>query len=224
MNALIALALVWSGCSVALVVTVSAGQPAYPVHGDADCNNGVNSIDAVLILQQDAGLFTSDCPDNADTNEDATVNSLDAALVLQFEAALLKQLGPLHIEIGNDSASPGETASVTLHAVVQPPGLTAWEIELTYNASVLTLETCTPGDASTCDTSQGPGTVMITGSSAEPVIGELMIADFAFTCGDGLSILTLDVLGLEQDPGHHGSAASGDPTFAVHNNNIMCME
>jgi hypothetical protein len=208
--------------TIIVVPAVRAGHPGFPVHGDANCNSAVNSIDAVLILREDAGLIASDCAENADTNEDTTINSLDAALVLQFEAALLKHLGPMHIEIGNDIAAPGATASVMLHAVVQPPGLTGWEIDVGYNASVLTLAACTAGATSACDTSHGAGIVTVTGASAEPIIGELMMAELEFTCGEGLSILTLDVVGLEQDTGHHGSASSGDPVFAVHNNNIIC--
>jgi len=65
------------------------------LRGDADCNGVVNSLDAVLILQQSAGLLASvPCPANADANEDGGVNSLDAALVLQFSAGLISTLPP----------------------------------------------------------------------------------------------------------------------------------
>lgn len=63
--------------------------------GDADCNEIVNSIDALVILQNVAGLLTSlACPDLADANGDGAIDSVDAALVLQYSAGLLSQLPP----------------------------------------------------------------------------------------------------------------------------------
>ena len=58
--------------------------------GDANCNGGVDSLDALFILQFSAGLLPSlGCPQNADANGDGEVSSLDAALVLQYAAGLL---------------------------------------------------------------------------------------------------------------------------------------
>jgi alpha-tubulin suppressor-like RCC1 family protein len=63
--------------------------------GDVDCNGAVNSIDAALILQYDAGLIVSlPCPENADANEDGAINSIDAALILQYGAGLIDGLQP----------------------------------------------------------------------------------------------------------------------------------
>lgn len=65
------------------------------VHGDANCNGLVDSIDAAIILQWDAGLLESlTCAERADANNDGTVDSIDAALVLQFTAQLLSRLPP----------------------------------------------------------------------------------------------------------------------------------
>ncbi len=62
--------------------------------GDANCNGGVDSVDAALILQFSAGLIPSlGCPQNADANGDGGVSSLDAALVLQYAAGLITSLG-----------------------------------------------------------------------------------------------------------------------------------
>ena len=53
----------------------------------------VNSIDAALILQLEAGLVNSlaNMP-SADVNNDSHVNSVDAALILQYVAALISGL------------------------------------------------------------------------------------------------------------------------------------
>ena len=58
--------------------------------GDPNGDGVVNSIDALLILQFNAGLVGSLA--NADANHDGMVNSLDAALVLQFAAGLIPSL------------------------------------------------------------------------------------------------------------------------------------
>ena len=69
--------------------------------GDADCNGSVDSIDAALVLQYDAGLLSAapgaaaavlSCPRAADVNHDRSVNSIDAALILQYVAGLLPRL------------------------------------------------------------------------------------------------------------------------------------
>ena len=63
--------------------------------GDASCDGDVNSIDATLILQYDAGLTDAlACEDAADVNNDGGVNALDAALILQFDAGLIDSLEP----------------------------------------------------------------------------------------------------------------------------------
>jgi hypothetical protein len=61
--------------------------------GDANCNGRVDSIDAALILQLEAGLVRSlPCQAAADVNGDRRVNSLDAALILQYGAGLIDGL------------------------------------------------------------------------------------------------------------------------------------
>jgi hypothetical protein len=66
-----------------------------PRYGDVDCDINVNSLDAALVLQFSAGLFSSlNCHQNADVNSDGSVNALDAALILQFNAGLIASLPP----------------------------------------------------------------------------------------------------------------------------------
>lgn len=67
--------------------------PAPAVAGDVDCNGGVNSIDAALLLQLGAGLVDSlPCEENADVNESVAVDAIDAALILQLVAGLISSL------------------------------------------------------------------------------------------------------------------------------------
>ena len=84
--------------AVALAVALAWGGPrsAYSqTFGDANCDGHINSVDAALVLQFDAGLtFALSCQEKGDANGDGFVNSLDAALILQFDAALIDTLGP----------------------------------------------------------------------------------------------------------------------------------
>ena len=57
--------------------------------GDVNCDREIDSVDAALVLQFNAGLITSvACPRVADVNQDDKVDSRDAAIILQIEAAL----------------------------------------------------------------------------------------------------------------------------------------
>ena len=55
--------------------------------GDVNCDDAVNSIDALLVLQFTAALLPSlDCLEAGDVNADLSVDSLDAVLILQIVA------------------------------------------------------------------------------------------------------------------------------------------
>ena len=72
-------------------ITCSAPSPT-PTRllGDADCNGRVDSRDALLVLQFEAGLLSSlPCPDLADVNRDGRVDSIDAGLIKQMDAGLI---------------------------------------------------------------------------------------------------------------------------------------
>ena len=75
-----------------IVSGTATALPAPPL-GDVNCDGNVNSIDAALILQLDAGLIDSlTCQQNADANGDGNINSIDAALILQLDAGLIASL------------------------------------------------------------------------------------------------------------------------------------
>ena len=53
----------------------------------------VNSIDAAIILQFNAGHINSlPCPDNADVNEDGKIDATDALIIIQFTAKFIFHL------------------------------------------------------------------------------------------------------------------------------------
>lgn len=64
-------------------------SPRIQLFGDVDCDGIVDSVDAALVLQYDAGIIDLlSCAENADVNEDGAADSSDAALILRFTAGL----------------------------------------------------------------------------------------------------------------------------------------
>ena len=109
--------------------------PSAAATGDANCDGTVDSTDAALVLQLDAGLITSlACQDAADVNDDGAVNSLDAALILQYDAGLIDSLGPQAATLWRPA--PGTTwqlqLSGTLDLAVEAE---VWDIDLFDTAS-----------------------------------------------------------------------------------------
>jgi len=68
-----------------------AATPAL-VRGDANCNTGLTSVDAALVLQYTAEIIgPTPCLWQADMNADCFTDAIDATLILQVSAALLPQ-------------------------------------------------------------------------------------------------------------------------------------
>jgi hypothetical protein len=62
-----------------------AGPPS------GDCDFGLDSTDAAVVLQWEAGLsIQPGCAIFLDLNRDALVNSVDASIILQYEAGLVR--------------------------------------------------------------------------------------------------------------------------------------
>lgn len=61
------------------------------IPGDVNCDKAINSIDAALVLQVDAGLpiMLSMCYWSADLSHDGNINAIDAAIILQIDAGLI---------------------------------------------------------------------------------------------------------------------------------------
>lgn len=74
--------------------TIKANGMTYTVvkKGDANGDGVVNSVDALLVLKQSAGLIKQDGAYSLamDSNKDGVVNSADALLILKYSADLLK--------------------------------------------------------------------------------------------------------------------------------------
>ncbi len=143
--------------------TQTATATAIPVaFGDASCEGDVNSIDAALVLQLDAGLIDAlACEDAADVNGDGRVNSLDAALILQFDAGLLDEIGPPATPTPTITSTPSPTATApaTETPVDTPtasPGPTATATP--PSSPTLTATSTVTGTPPTATPSATPGT------------------------------------------------------------------
>jgi len=69
--------------------TLGRGSPALAaVSGDVNCDQTVNSVDALGVLRSTAGLSTPACIDAADVSCDDAVNSIDSLFILRYVAGL----------------------------------------------------------------------------------------------------------------------------------------
>lgn len=60
--------------------------------GDVNCNNGIDPIDAQLILQLITGLISAvPCPLNGDVDGDGDIDAVDALLILQLDAGIIDE-------------------------------------------------------------------------------------------------------------------------------------
>ena len=133
MTAVVAAALLWP--------SFSSASPALTTSllGDVNCDKNINSVDAALILQFDAGLVASLACQDADVNGDGTINAIDAALVLQLDAGLLGSSVPppsdddLYAEVTRF----GVTSSGWFYFYVQNQSPDWWVCDLSMWADVL---------------------------------------------------------------------------------------
>lgn len=96
--------------SAAYVSVYATGEAA---GGDVNCDGRVNSIDAQLVLQNDARLVGQlACEDAGDVNGDELISSIDASLILQFDAGLINGF-PIGVK-------PTETNTATRAATRTP--------------------------------------------------------------------------------------------------------
>lgn len=84
--------------------------------GDVNCRDGVNAVDAALILQRTARLIdTLACQDAGDVDNNGLLNAIDAALTLQYGAGLIdrfpgeKEPTPTRTPTRTPTSTPTET-------------------------------------------------------------------------------------------------------------------
>ena len=74
------------------------------------------------------------------------------------------------------------------------PGLGAWSLDITYDASIIAAVACGPQQGSVCNPAFAPNTVRVSGASATGLEGSNTLANISFRCAaEGTSALTLSV-------------------------------
>ena len=87
------------------------------------------------------------------------------------------------IRIGSYEAVVGDDVTVTLEAVdIPPPGLGAWTVDITYDASVVSLLECDARQGGICIPEFGDDTLRVTGASAGGLTGTDTLAEIVFVC------------------------------------------
>ena len=65
---------------------------AFANSGDSTCNDAVDSLDALAVLQANLGLIVLICPHMADVDRSGVIDAVDALLLLQHEVGLIGEL------------------------------------------------------------------------------------------------------------------------------------
>ena len=149
----------------------------------------------------------------------AAVIALGAVLLAASQAHAQSEA----VTVGSATINPGTSNSVEVQSVnIASPGLGAWEIGITYDASVVTALSCSePVTVSVCNANFASNRVQVTGASAGGLTGDTTLASITFECiTDGTSVLTvvIDVL---------ADATVGSPqpiSPAIQNGLITCAD
>lgn len=147
-----------------------------------------------------------------------------AAVVLVLGAGLLaaSQASAASGTVSVDSitVAPGEEGSVDVAALgVTSPGLGAWEMDVTYDPTVVSVVSCSPQAGSLCNANFASNKVRIVGASASGLLGNTTLASITFECDtEDSSTLSLDVEVL-------ADATLGEPepiSYSLQNGAVTC--
>ncbi|MCH7699928.1 MAG: hypothetical protein IH865_13410 [Chloroflexi bacterium] len=87
------------------------------------------------------------------------------------------------IVVGSYEAAVGEEVTVVLEAVdIPPPGLGAWDVDITYDTAIVSLAECAPLQGGICDLERREDTVRVAGANAAGLPGTFTLAEIVFAC------------------------------------------
>ncbi len=120
------------------------------------------------------------------------------ALLLAGGLLLVSQVSAISggLSISDETAAPGEQATVELRSNVGGIGLGAWTVDISYDSDQVSVVSCAPEQGGVCNPNYVPDSeVRITGASAGGVIGDKLLGSITFECADsaGTSDLGLSV-------------------------------
>ncbi len=99
------------------------------------------------------------------------------------------------VSVGSATINSGASNSVDVQSInIASPGLGAWEIGITYDASVVTALSCSESSGSVCNANFASNRVQVTGASAGGLTGDATLASITFECiTEGTSVLTVSL-------------------------------
>lgn len=100
------------------------------------------------------------------------------------------------LSISDETAEPGEQATVELRSNVGGIGLGAWTVDISYDSDQVSVVSCAPEQGGVCNPNYVAGSeVRITGASAGGVIGDKLLGTITFECenSEGSSPLGLSI-------------------------------
>jgi hypothetical protein len=181
------------------VLQFSAGLLAHLACGEAadvNHNGTANALDAVLILQYEAGLIGG------------------------FPAGEAPGDGPA-VRIGSLAQGVDLVGAVTLQALNMPaPGLGAWTVDIGYDGSVVSATSCSGFAGGVCNVTYGATIVRVVGAvGSGGYVGNRDLASISFRCdAAGETPLTLTVRVLAD-----GTPGSPQPISAsIENGTVSC--
>ena len=120
------------------------------------------------------------------------------------------------VEIGSLSLNLGDEGSVELTAHNSADPLGAWDIELSYDPTIVSVLECVPMNESICNPQPGSGSIRVTGASATGFIGDVTLATITLRCdSEGESPLALMLIVF-------GEAIGFPPTVESSDGNVVC--
>ena len=119
----------------------------------------------------------------------AAVIALGAVLLAASQAYAQSEA----VSVGSATITPGASSTVALESInIASPGLGAWEIGITYDASVVTALSCSESSGSVCNANFASNRVQVTGASAGGLTGNATLASITFECiTEGTSVLAV---------------------------------
>lgn len=100
------------------------------------------------------------------------------------------------VSMSSGTAAPGEQVALELMSEgVTEPGLGAWSIDITYDASVVTPVGCETEHGAVCNLQYGDNMIRTAGATAMGIEGDTLLATITFECADdtGHSAITVSL-------------------------------
>jgi hypothetical protein len=171
-----------------------------PDPGDVDCDNDVDVVDALFVLQSVVGTRTEAtvCPPPVgtlylppgDVDDDTDVDAVDALFILRCVAGYVTVLCPAGalptINGGNWNFADGSTGNVVQISLEDTPatGLAQADISVTFDPAVLAVVSCDSGDLTGACTANAPtGPSRAAGIASPALTGDpVALSNLVFNC------------------------------------------